>query len=712
MADAGPSRTPTTTPTRHLPEIRADLTFSDGPRDAEGRIGLMIFDPLRNAHFRLAHPASRVLRSWRAGDAESFRAELATRHGLTVSDAELAEIVEFLHASELTLADRNDSWREIAQRQVAAKPGLALALAHNYLFFRIPLVAPDRLLGRLLPLARLTTGRGFLAAYGLGLLVAAFLILRRFDAFAADTAAAMTTGSLPAYAALLFALKCVHELGHALVARHHGCRVPTMGIAFMLGVPMLYTDTTDAWRLTDRRRRLAVVLAGVGAETLVAGLALFAWSFLPEGGPRQMACALAVLSLVTSLALNLNPCMRFDGYFALSDLLDVPNLQDRAFALTRSHLRHALLGLPQATAPDLSPLKSGLLVVWGYATWLYRAVLYTGIAAIVYMMSFKLLGILLLAFEVGWFLVRPLARELSLWWSLRADLLQRRRARLSLGLAAALLVLAVLPWNRVVEAPALRMARHETPLHATTPARIVEVLATDGAEVEEGRLLFRLEAPAIEAQRRRAEAEIRALETRLSRAPALAGERDSVPVLTSQLAAAREKLAGLRRLDADLEIRAPIGGVLVDLDPGLAPGVWINSGQELARVVAPAGVGVHALVDEADVRRLRTGATAVFVSETGIGRNTPLRVVALGESSERRLADPALADVHGGPVATAEASDGLTPRASLFAVTLEGDAAAPLLLERGTVRIAAAGEAPLTGTLRRVAQVLTRESGF
>ena len=112
------------------------------------------------------------------------------------------------------------------------------------------------------------------------------------------------------------------------------------------------------------------------------------------------------------------------------------------------------------------------------------------------------------------------------------------------------------------------------------------------------------------------------------------------------------------------------------------------------------------------MRRLRSGATAVFVSETGMGQATALRIAAIAESNERQIGESVLADLHGGAVATSEEKNGIAPRASLFAVTLEGAAPAPLMLERGLVRIAAEGESPLGRAARRIAQVLTRESGF
>lgn len=695
-----------------LPALRAELQLIDSPANATGSAGILIVDPVRNSYFRLAYPAAYALLHWREGAVGAVQASVLARHGIRLSEAQVLEVAEFLLRSELTAMDRQRSWKGLANRQRDRSQGLLAKAFHNYLFLRIPLLAPERLLEHLLPVFRGVISRGFLLAYAGLMLLASALIARQWDDFSAEAARMFSIEALPAYAVMLFGLKCVHELGHALAARHFGCRVPTMGIALMVGVPVLYTDTTDTWRLAERWQRLAVVLAGVGAEMLVAGLALLSWSFLPEGQPRQMACALATMSVITSLTLNLNPCMRFDGYFALSDILDVPNLQERSFALTTAHLRQAILGLPGPALRDVTPGMARLLIVYGYVTWVYRAVLYTGIAVMVYLMSFKLLGIVLFALELVFFLLRPLGHEAVVWWKLRGEIAGNSRARWSMAIVATVAGLLLLPLSRVVDAPAVLSARQEAAVHAWTAARIAAVFVHDGQDVETGQVLMRLEAPAIGPQKRRVQAELAALEARLARAPAHAEDRDAGQVLESQFRSAREKLAALDRLARDLDIRAPQSGVVVDLVPGLRPGVWINQGQELARVVEPRGMTVRALVTETDARRLSPEASAAFISETGLKAPLPVRLVTINEDLEHAVSEPVLSETYGGPVAVSDDGKASRPRSALVAVTFESNGAAPLLFERGTVRIAAASESLLGRSFRRAAQVLVRESGF
>src|SRR5688500_3708598 len=139
--------------------------------------------------------------------------------------------------------------------------------------------------------------------------------------------------------------KVLHELGHAYTAHRHGCRVPAMGAAFLVLWPVLYTDTNEAWKVASRNARLQIGAAGMAAELALAACATLLWSFLPDGPLRSGVFLLSTSTWIITLAVNLSPFMRFDGYFLLSHLLNTPNLHERAFAFGRWHLREWLFGL-------------------------------------------------------------------------------------------------------------------------------------------------------------------------------------------------------------------------------------------------------------------------------------------------------------------------------------------------------------------------------
>ena len=284
----------------------------------------------------------------------------------------------------------------------------------------------------------------------LGLLLTA----RQWDTFSSSFFETLSVGGLWGYLIALAVTKSLHELGHALTATRYGLRVAHMGVAFIVMWPMLYTDTGESWRLRDRRQRLAIASAGILTELALAALATLAWNLAADGSAlKQSLFFLASTAWLLSLALNISPFMRFDGYFILSDLLDMPNLHERAGALTRAALRRLLLGWREPDPESFAPLKRRLLIAFELLTWCYRLGVFVGIAVAVYLFFFKALGLLLFAVEISWFVVRPIWKELQVWWSGRGEVAASRR-RLALLLPVLCLLPAVLPWRSQIDAPA------------------------------------------------------------------------------------------------------------------------------------------------------------------------------------------------------------------------------------------------------------------
>jgi putative peptide zinc metalloprotease protein len=263
--------------------------------------------------------------------------------------------------------------------------------------------------------ASLFYNRTFLLLTLAALVLGLAQVVRRWDMFAATLVDTFNWDGLAAYGAALFAVKLLHELGHAFTAKRYGCRVPTMGLAFLVMWPVAYTDTNETWRLTDRLQRLHVACAGIITELMVAAWATLGWVLLPDGAMRSAAFVLATTSWVATLAINASPFMRFDGYFILSDALDLPNLHERSFALARWKLREWLFGLGEDAPEQFGARRQFWLIVFAWATWCYRLVLFVGIAVLVYHFSVKLIGIMLFIVEMLWFVLRPIQRELSAW---------------------------------------------------------------------------------------------------------------------------------------------------------------------------------------------------------------------------------------------------------------------------------------------------------
>ncbi|MCH7943315.1 MAG: peptidase, partial [Proteobacteria bacterium] len=332
-----------------LPPLREELTLYAGPCSHGGVPRWTLHDPACNRFFRIGWPEFEILSRWRQGrSAEALARQVSAETTLSIEQDAVDALSKFLQANNLLQHRGTTAPKRLAEIKNRMRPSWAQKLLRNHLFIRLPLVRPDALL---VPLQRLTGfafTRGFLWVTILVAVLGLYLAARQWDTYVETFLHFFDWSGLALFALTLVVIKIFHELGHALTARRFGCRVPTMGLAFLVFWPVLYTDTTDAWKLASKRARLAISAAGVTVELVIAAYATLAWSFLPPGPLQSAAFLAATTTWVLSLVINLNPFMRFDGYFLLTDALNVHNLQERSFALAKWRLREALFGFGEA----------------------------------------------------------------------------------------------------------------------------------------------------------------------------------------------------------------------------------------------------------------------------------------------------------------------------------------------------------------------------
>lgn len=642
-----------------LPRLRQELRVEPGAPLVNGAPSWTIFDPVRHVFFQIGRIEMAILSLWPDRSAQDVCAALEDR-GLDPDEAgrATAQMVDFCLAQGLTERPPGDMVASLTERHERTRRAWWRMALDNYLFFRVPLVRPARFLERTLPIVSPLWSRPALIAFVLGALLGLLLVSRQWDAFASTFLRFFSLEGLAAYGASLLLVKLVHELGHAYTATRLGCRVPTMGVSFLVMMPVLYTDTTAAWRLRLRADRLRIDAAGVTAEMMLAIIAVLAWVVLPDGILRSVAFIVGTTSWIATLAINLNPFMRFDGYYLLSDWLGVPNLQPRAFALGRWWLRERLFALGEPPPEQFpSRLHKGL-IVYAYVTWAYRLVLYIGIALLVYHLFFKLLGILLFVVEMTMFVLRPIWGELR-EWGRRADAIRARgRHRWWLGVVAALVLLATLPLDRHVGVHAVMSTIADHSVVVGEAARIEAIHVREGQPVAAGTPLFTLTSPDLDRQIARRTVTLARIEAQLDRAIADAEDLSNRAVLDRERLAEQDGLAGLQRRRARLILRAPATGMIADLDRTLHPGRWLNGSETLARVVTPGLRDVHGYVGGGALARLEEGATGRFVPEDASQPSHRVKLVERARSAAERIEIRELASTQGGPLAVKEERDG------------------------------------------------------
>ena len=697
-----------------LPLLREDLRLIVGASAADGSPTWVIVDPVRGKYFQIGWAAYQILSRWGARSAETVLAQIHADTTCRATKQDVEDLLRFLYANHLMRDPPQGGYRAYAEQAEAARPSWVVWLVHHYLFFQIPLIQPDRFLRATLPFVNwLYSPVVAWAIGGIGL-IGLYLVSRQWGAFTATALHFFTFQGFGLYVLCLAVVKIFHELGHAYTATRYGCRVPTMGIAMVVMVPMLYSDTSDAWKLTSRRQRAAIGAAGMVVECALAALAIFAWNFFDDGVARSLMFIVATTSLMVGVAINLSPLMRFDGYYVLSDWLGIPNLHDRAFAFGRWQLRRLLFGLDKPMPEQVATAHRRFLICFAWGVWAYRFMLFLGIALMVYHYFFKLLGLIFFAIEIGWFIVLPMVGELKIWWTLRGEIAERRRGWLSAGVLACVLAVLFVPWSDRISLPAVLESTPHATIYAPAPGRIVELSVKAGRQVRVGDRLVVLESPALEKDMALTHKRIEVERLRGQRQFVDREELTKHQVTLETLKARLSQLEGFLQQQQNLSLTAPIAGVVTDQAEALHVGQWINKEMALAYVIDPVGEELHALAPETDVGYLHAGQSARFIPQGSERPSLEAQVAEIRDIDENSFTVPYLLSVYGGEVPVREdANRRMKPDTSVYRVTLHIVGSPPQWNQavRGTVLVKGPRISFAQRAWEQTTRILIRESG-
>ena len=328
----------------------------------DGSPSWMLYDGLTNKYFTLGLNAFRMLKHWIAGVESKLFIEEIEKKGISLQEDQLNDFISFLKLNDLIIHQNSEDVKILIHKYKSQQKHWLLKLIHNYLFFRIPLIKPDNFLDKTLSMAKFLGTNFFRKLIYIIGLIGFYLVIQNWSEFKSTFLYFFNWNGLLFYAISLVAVKAVHELGHAYTAKNFGCNVNSMGIAFLVFFPFLYTDNTNAWRLRDHKKRLTINFAGISTEIHLAIIATFFWSISEPGLFKSVAFFVATTSWISSLLINISPFMRFDGYYIFSDYLKLENLQPRAFALAKWKLREILFGLNKNEPEAMQTHRRNLLI--------------------------------------------------------------------------------------------------------------------------------------------------------------------------------------------------------------------------------------------------------------------------------------------------------------------------------------------------------------
>ncbi|AMO57230.1 efflux RND transporter periplasmic adaptor subunit [Endozoicomonas montiporae] len=700
----------------HPLPLREELELFERESDAMGAPSWSIYDPVRNVWFRISQESLLLMRHWQAGSVTRILASVKEKEGVAVQQEQLEQLYAFLLDNQLLVVDSKADTKRFVEQQHKSRNSLLQQMLLGYLYFRIPLVNPDRFLEKLLSVGAFFIRRQWLVIIMLVAVAGLFLTLRQWDAFINTAVQSFSpTGFLYYLIALVF-VKSVHEVGHGLVAKYYGCRVPAMGVAFLVMFPVLYTDTTDTWRLASYRQRIHVGAAGLFAELVVASLALFLWPFLADAAVKNIVFMLAAVTWVTSLLINLNPFMRFDGYYLLSDWWRIDNLQHRAFTLARWQLREWLFDLNAPAPENWSKGQKRKLLFYAYGTWIYRFLLFLAIALLVYHFFFKALGLILFLVEIVWLVFRPIYQEVRFWWQQRQNIHWNRRSIINFSVVLFIVMLPLIPFDRSLNLPAVSQATDNVKVFAPESGGLIEdVLVTTGQQVSRGQPLFRLSNPDLSHKQQQLLIELNLTQTLLDRKAADLDYLQATPVVLQRKNALLEALSGIEQQQGELVVESPFSGKVVFLDEWLTKGQWLHAKSPMLQLARTDSVQIEAYVSAADLNRIASGYRGWFYPDDLTQAAVEVSVLQVSPVSSRVMETEYLSSDYGGAIEITRDQQGraLPVEGSyrvILAPVFEGIDSQRLLT--GSVHLEVKGRSAFSLFWADFWGVLIRESGF
>ena len=697
------------------PKLREDLTLYPGPADKNGAPTWTLHDPARNQYFQIDWVAFEIISRLDFGNADEICDVIGEQTTLLVSLDDVDATLQFLADNELIYQyGYQDAGQLYSKHQRRNKNWFDLLL-HGYLFFRVPLFKPDGILDKLLPKLNFLYGKRFyqitLAIFLLGL----WGVFRQWDLFSTTLVDTFSIEGILGYAGAVLVVKVLHELGHAITAKKCGCRVPTMGLAFLVMWPVAYTDVTESWKLDSHRKRLMIASAGIVTELVIAAWSIFMWSVLPDGAFKSLFFFLGTTSIAGTLAINASPFMRFDGYFLLCDIVGMPNLHSRSGAYARWWLREQLFGLNDPVPEELNEGQRKFFLIFAYATWIYRLIVFFGIAVLVYNYFFKALGIALFLVEIWFFIAKPIFHELQFWRKRWSDIGPVIRHKPAYYIALAAIVFLLIPFDIAINTQGIFKPAKSLNVLATQAAQVTKLPPVIGMQVKEGEQLIGLSVPELEKKIRQAQSKVDTYTRMFGSAGFDAKTVSQQPIYREQLISAQSELAGLMKEYGRLNRKAPFSGVIADVDPDLFLGEWVSKSSPLVTLIDGNNWVVDCYVEEADLRRLDLGNWGRFIPDApGVG-GVGLSVISIDKDATRILTEGTLSSVAGGEVLVRPQNNKLVPEHSIYRVRLKVDGHPDKLSTgyiRGRVVILAWPKSTLGDIIRGGLATFVREAGF
>jgi putative peptide zinc metalloprotease protein len=569
------------------------------------------------------------------------------------TQGEMIQLLSNLHSADVLLCDVPPDSVELLRRADRIQRSRWTQNLRSPMAMRFPLVDPEKFLARTIGLVR-----PFLSPYGalLWLLVvgtAAVLVGMHWSELTENVVDRVFSADNLLVLLLAYpVVKVVHELGHGYMAKAWGGEVHEMGIMLIVLMPIPYVDASAASEFRSRRRRVLVGGAGILVELFLASLAVFFWLSLDQGVLRSVAYNVILIGSISTILFNGNPLLRYDGYYVLADLLEIPNLAQRGGQYLGYLVKRYALAIKKEIAPYTGPGEPFWLVSYTVISFVYRIFIYTAIIFVI-AGKFFFIGVLLALWSAFSLVVAPIYRGVRFLVANPALRESRPRALALTGLVLAVLLplLFVMPFPCRTRAEGVVWIPEESVVRAGTAGFLESVVAPPDAMVRKDQLLAVCRDPLLDAQVKVLQAK---LDEQLARYDAAnATDKVEAQLVREEIASTRAELARAQERVHDLEVRSPSGGRWIVPNAQDLPGRYLKQGDLVGYVLEIDRPTVRVVVPQSTVDLVRQRCRRVDVRM--VERVGPVRQAVIKREVPgglERLPSTVLGRTGGGEIAT------------------------------------------------------------
>jgi putative peptide zinc metalloprotease protein len=551
--------------------------------------------------------------------------------------------------------------------------------AMSFLFFKLPLMDPDRLLKRVHPYISFIWTRTFWHVLVAFMLLALFTLLMNADQFFNQIQGFLTPKNLFLLLIAIIVTKTFHEFGHAFTCRNYGGEVHELGILFIVFTPWMYCNVSDAWIFQKGRQRFLVSSAGILTEFLVASVATFIWWWTPPGIVNSLCHNIIIICSLDNLFRNGNPLLRYDGYYTLSDYLEIPNLRTKARGYVTYLMKKYLLKMDVEWDEKISPRRKRIYSIYGILSVIYRTFILVVIIGVVGR-RFFVIGLLMGAFLFFTSFVRPIKQAVSFIIKNRGEM---HLGRVTVALIAAVplltagLLFAYQPHLKVSSNCAVEPAEYEV-VRTGVEGYLQEIMFKPGAFVEKGQKVALLTNPPLSAQLDALLIDQAVMERLMAKAlgTGLISDYNRYEI---QLNRKKKEIAELEDKLSRMEVKASQGGIMLTDKLEERLGDYLRKGEFLCELGYLNEVMIRVIIPESEMADTKVDQDVALKVYAYPEKTLYGKVTDISPARIEMLENAALSSRFGGKLPTLPQQAGEVPSFPYFQVTMKIDNSEGLL---------------------------------